>query len=629
MIKTQKLFAVFLLTLTALMPVAALAQVDAGFDPGKLIDDNVFSDIETFGGPEGVQKFLEIKGSVLANTSPDFLVKLKEPSNVELKTGLEDPRPNLGRLRTAAELIWDASRQSGLNPQVILVTLNKEQSLVTGHQTSSPEKLQRALDFAMGFDCPDSSGCSTSMLPGFYFQLFGNFDSEGNRYLGATKSLMKSFNTDGGRGPAIDQQGFVQGTTGAVRTAKVGDVLVFNNDTSSPFAPPPQSIVTLANRATTALYRYTPHIFNGNYNFWRFFNEWFKYPSGTILKLTNGSETYIIQNGSKLLIPAFVAAARGLNVSSAITVSPTEFSNIPTGEMLGPSDNTIVKVDGAGQAYVFINNIKHPASEFVIKQRGLNPAQILAVTAQEAGLFKDGSILTPTEGTVIRGEKDPAIYLVENGMLKLFSSYTFAQRKVTAKQVMLVPDEEVATYPKQGFVAPLDGTLIKAANNGTVFIVEKGFKRPLSAELFKNRGLSFKNVATLSADEVNGLTIGAFATPKEITWLANSKTGEMYLYKEGALHQISSFVAKQRRITADYKFSPTEIQEWQIGMPYPPRDGTVIKGDKLATVYYVSKGQLRPMTAKAFKARKLTAKSITTLPQAEVDNYAKGETLEK
>ncbi len=629
MLKTKKIIASILIFLGGLMPFSAFAQVDVAFNPGNLIDDLVFSDVQTFGGAEGIQKFLESKGSLLANTEMNFLLKLKEPGSVQLKTGLEDPQPNLGRLRTAAELIWDASRQSGLNPQVILVTLNKEQSLISGHQNSSPERLQRALDFAMGFDCPDSTGCSTSMLPGFYFQLFGNYDSEGNRYLGATKSLMRSFNTEGGRGPAIDQQGTVKGSTGSTRTAKVGDIVIFNNDSSSAFSPPPQSIVTLANRATTALYRYTPHIFNGNYNFWRFFNEWFKYPSGTILKLSGGSEAYIVQNGSKMLVPAFVAAARKLNLGSAITVSPTEFGNIPTAEMLGPDDNTIVKVDGEVQAYVFINNIKHPASDFVISQRGLDPLKVLAITAQEAQLFKNGSILTPADGTVIRGEKDPAVYLVENGLLKLFSGYTFSQRKILAKQITIVPDAEVVTYPKQGFVAPLDKTLIKSASSNTVYTVEKGFKRPLTAELFKNLGLSFKNVVTLSSDEVNGLTIGAFATPKEKTWLANASTGEQFLFKDGSLHPISAFVAKQRRITPDYKFSQTEIQEWQIGMPYPPKDGTVIKGDNSKTVYYVSKGQLRPMTEKAFKARRLTAKSINILPQAEVDNYAKGETLEK
>ena len=174
------------------IPVRSLAQgdIDPGFNSSKIIDDKVFSDTQTFGGPAGIQKFLETKNSILANTSPDFVAKLKEPNITILKQALDDPHPSADHMRSAAELIWDAAQSSGLNPQVILVILNKEQSLVTGRQNDSPEQTQRALDFAMGFDCPDASGCGT-LFPGFYFQLFGNLDSSGNRYLGAVKSLMK------------------------------------------------------------------------------------------------------------------------------------------------------------------------------------------------------------------------------------------------------------------------------------------------------------------------------------------------------------------------------------------------------------------------------------------------------
>src|SRR5258708_2096235 len=106
--------------LIASFPLTVFAQtIDPGFNPNKLIEDKVFADTQTFGGAAGVQKFLETKNSVLANTDPIFLARLKEPNIVDLKTNLGDPEPNLGRLRTAAELIWDASLQSGLNSQVI------------------------------------------------------------------------------------------------------------------------------------------------------------------------------------------------------------------------------------------------------------------------------------------------------------------------------------------------------------------------------------------------------------------------------------------------------------------------------------------------------------------------------
>src|SRR3990167_8692889 len=169
----------FLLSLVFVFfaPVPALADI---FDPNMLISDARFSDTATLGGAEGIQKFLEARGSVLANTSPEFVAKLREPGDVNLKSRLPDPRPNLGRARTAAELIYDAATSAGLNSQVVLVTLQKEQTLITG--TFSDAALQRALDRALGFGCPDEGGCSDIFL-GFYHQLFGNFDSEDTRYI--------------------------------------------------------------------------------------------------------------------------------------------------------------------------------------------------------------------------------------------------------------------------------------------------------------------------------------------------------------------------------------------------------------------------------------------------------------
>lgn len=611
--KTVKILSALLI---ATIPLPVLAQVDSNFNPNKLIEDSVFADTQTFGGPEGIQKFLESRNSILANTDPGFLAMLKEPDAILLKEGLEDPGARVGRLRTAAELIWDASRQSGLNPQVIIVTLQKEQGLITNHQNTPSDKLQRILDKAMGFDCPDDGGCG-NLFPGFYYQLFGNFDSAGNRYLGAAKSLMKSFNTPQGRGPLLNG-----------RPARVGESLLLENTTGA-YTNQPNQVVTLLNRATAALYRYTPHVFNGNYNFWKFFQAWFRYPNGTLFALAGDARTYIVQNGTKQLVPEFVARVRNLNLASKITVSLTEFESYPTDKVYGPADNTVVKVENDSRFYVFLKNVRHPVSEFVLNQRGLSAASALTITPAEAALFEQGSVLPPSEGTIIRGMTAPAVYLVENSRLKLFSAYTFAQRRITPKQITLVPDAEIATYEKQGFVPPLDKTLVKAQTGSTVYIIENGLKHPVSYEVFKNRGLSFKNVALLTEEEVGAIPIGAFATPREVTWLANSKTGQLYLFKEGALHSISPYVAKSRGITPDYFFSPAEIAEWQEGIPYPPKNGALISGDKEKTVYYVQNGQLRPITLTAFKRRGYSFKRVVILPQAEVDNYAKGEVITK
>ena len=609
--KPKHLKFVVAVLLTAL-PVLTLAQtaLDPAFNANNLISDHAFADTQTFGGAAGIQKFLEIKGSVLAKTDPSFLVMLKEPGAILLKQALDDPEPNLPYLRTAAQLIWDVSQSTGLNPQVILVTMEKEQGLID-RQYSSPDAAQTAIDHAMGFNCGDDVAC-WNLFPGFYYQLFGNLDSSGNRYLGAAKSLMKSFNTPGGRGPAYN---------GSI--SQVGQTIVLDNTMGGYSGIQEQQNVTLSDNATAALYRYTPHVFNGNYNFWKFFQNWFKYKNGTLITLAGGANTYIIEDGSKQLVPDFVAQARKLNIAEKITISSNEYADYPTGAVYGPADNTVIKTPD-GQAFVFINGVKHPVSDFVISQRGLSGSSALAVNTGDAALFTSGTVLPPKDGTIIRGQTKPAVYLVQNGQIKLFSKYTFGQNKIIAKQIVLVPDAEISTYSQNGLVAPKNGSLVKAQGSNVIYLVEDGLKHAVIADIFKNQGYRQSQVGTITAEEIDALPIAAYAQPKDKTFFAvDAKTGPLYEFKDGVTHPISTFVAKQRGIKPDYVFSTAVFVEWFGGVPVPPRDGTLVKGDGDSTVYLVKNGQLSALSDAQFKAGRYNVKKIVTLPKAEVNSYAK------
>lgn len=605
---------------------AAAEPVLPGFDPNKLIDDRVFSDTSTFGGSEGIQKFLEDKNSVLANTSQDFLAKLREPTSTTLKESVEDPRAKLSKTRTAAELIWDASQSSGLNPQVILLKLNKEQSLITGRQNSTTEQLQRALDFSMGFGCPDTQPCG-ELYRGFYFQLFGNVDAENNRYLGAAKSLMKSFSTPGGRGP------FYNGAT-----SKVGDTITLGNTLGGYEGVQAQQTITLSNAATAALYRYTPHVFNGNYNFWRFYVTWFKNsassPStntprrvnGSLIKNSGDTTVYMIQDDKKLKVLPFVATSRNIQVQTAQSVSRSEMRSYADGGLLGLNNDAMVTVDG--KYFVFIDNLKRPASTQVILQRGLNPANAISISTAEAKLFSDGPLLTPADNTILRGQTGTSVYLVQNGVLKLFTGSTLAQYGGIEK-ALVIPDAELELYSKEGVVPPKDGTLIKSASSPAVFVLENSIKKPLSGELFKNLNFSFANIVLLTDAELNAFVTGSMPMPANMTFFKNGGTGENWVYINGGKHKISTFVGTQKQLTPDYTFDASYVDSMTISTPIIPKDGTLIKSDKSAAVYMVQDSVLKPMTFEAFVARKITPKQLTILPQAEVDSYVKGAVIAK
>ncbi len=638
-------------TLVTSQVVLAAEPVQSGFNPNKLIDDKIFSNSKSMSAPD-IQKFLEDKNSVLANTSNSFVAQLKEPvGNKSLKELLEDPNTDNTVPRTAAELIYDASKTSGLNPQVILVKLNKEQSLITGRQNATPDQLQRALDFSLGFGCPDSQPCG-AIYKGFYYQLFGGVDTENNKYLGAAGSLMKSFETPGGRGPWYNGG-----------TSKVGDTITLPNTVGNYEGVQPNQTVTLSNAATAALYRYTPHVFNGNYNFWRFFKMWFGSPnsgsdspeaSSNLIKSSANGEIFIIENNVRYKLLPFVAKLNKIKTTSAKRVSKTTLNKYQSGGLYRVTDNSLIKVDS--EYYVFLANQRRLITEAQIKVAGLNIRNSIRVSKAEAVEYTLGSpyntnpIVLPSttpspttpvpttppvtpsgelqEGAVVKTADKPDVYLLSSGKLKLFTYATFVQYNASATLQVVTP-EVLSKYQKEGLVLPKPGSLVKVFNSQTVFFYEDGYKKPMDAEIFRNRGFSFGNVYELTQEVIDALPIGPFPLPQDNTFFAHKKSGQLFWYTGGKKRAISTFVAKQKGITPDFTFGEDTVDKLPDGTPVLPKEGTVFKSDKAPDVYIINANLAFPMTYAAFTARGITPAQVNVFSQAEVDSYPKGSLLTK
>jgi hypothetical protein len=105
---------------------------EPGFDRNRVMSNAAFTDHEAMTAEE-IQAFLEEtpygNRSVLAGLTTDGV--------------------------PASQAIWDAAQQNRINPLVILVRAQMEQSLI-GKTTAS----QRTLDRAFGCGCPDDESCS-------------------------------------------------------------------------------------------------------------------------------------------------------------------------------------------------------------------------------------------------------------------------------------------------------------------------------------------------------------------------------------------------------------------------------------------------------------------------------------
>lgn len=238
---------------------ATPAVVGSDFLPGYIISDEQFYNAAALTSAQ-IQYFLDGKIGTCTNGNCLNVVSIPYPGrarDVSSKTGNLICEAIAGGTVSAAELIYRTQVACGISAKVILVTLQKEQSLVTSKAPSD-----RALRYAMGMACPDTAPCDSA------FAGLGTQIVAGSRQLKIYKA-----------GTFARQPG-----THYIGLSPNGDCGGTN--------------VTIRNYATAALYNYTPYQPNqaalsnlysvgdgcssyGNRNFWRFYNDWFGTSIGT------------------------------------------------------------------------------------------------------------------------------------------------------------------------------------------------------------------------------------------------------------------------------------------------------------------------------------------------------------
>jgi hypothetical protein len=119
----------------AISTLLSLAAPAFAFDPNYIISDTELTDAYAMDLNQ-VRSFLSSHGALGDMRLPDYT----------------------GRTRWAADIIWYAAQNHGINPKVLLVMLQKEQSLIVDEDPT-----QKQLDWAMGYAVCDT--CSLSMEP--------------------------------------------------------------------------------------------------------------------------------------------------------------------------------------------------------------------------------------------------------------------------------------------------------------------------------------------------------------------------------------------------------------------------------------------------------------------------------
>jgi hypothetical protein len=213
---------------------SAKAADTSQFDPGRIIDDSLFFNGNAMTARE-VQDFMQSKRSS-CNSGYTCLKDYRE--NTLNKPA--DPMCN-GYVATAyesaADIIAKVGQSCGISQKAILVTLQKEQGLVTaGSPTAGIYRK------AMGMGCPDTAECDSKYY-GFFNQVY-----EGARAL-------KRYTHPAGTGPGTPYDTRFDLMYPVGRTSEI----LYNPNRACGTRS-----VYVTNQATHALYVYTPYTPNAS-----------------------------------------------------------------------------------------------------------------------------------------------------------------------------------------------------------------------------------------------------------------------------------------------------------------------------------------------------------------------------
>lgn len=333
--KKLTILGVLVITGFSLSAQSTSALAGSEFRAGRIIDDSVFFNPGPF-NTQSIQSFLESKvpscdtngtkaygsttraayGASKGNPAPytclrdyrqDVSTKAAEPG---LCNGIN------GGNKSAAQIIHEVSQSCGINSRVLIVLLQKEQSLITDDW---PWNIQYRS--ATGYGCPDTAPCDTDYY-GFFNQVYAA--ARGYKYYAAHP----------------DYFGYKHGRNNYIQ---------YNPNSGCSGAQ-----TYIDNQATAGLYIYTPYQPNqaalnnlygsgdgcsayGNRNFWRMYNDWFGPTIGPLVRTTASGSLFYSDGSSKFRVGSMeVAEEYGLGLGDVRFVSQAEMDALK----LASSPNT-------------------------------------------------------------------------------------------------------------------------------------------------------------------------------------------------------------------------------------------------------------------------------------------------
>ncbi len=534
---------------------AASAADASQWDPGNIISDAVFYDGGAMSA-DAIQAFLQSIVAVCRSTYACLDTYIQNTPNMPAVSGRCSAYSGASP-ESAASIIAKVGAACGVSQKVLLVLLEKEQSLVS---SSSPT--QSRFDRATGFACPDTAPCDPNVA-GFFYQVY---------------YAAKQFRTYQMNPGAFNYHAGV-----------VNNILYSPNHCGT-------SPVYIANAATAGLYDYTPYQPNaaalaslygtgdacssyGNRNFWRIFTDWFGSPTvgSSLVRSASGVNIYLVSGSTKYLIQDSVMLSSFSNQGGVAVISDSSLASYTTSHAA-----TRIIRSTSGGIYLEDAGIKllFPTCDLVVDYGGsCDPGGYTQLTDWQVQQFVTGPTLT----NVLRTNTGGA-YKISGG--KRFEIADGAS--ATAAGLALggnILTENAVSYLPVGSPILHDDSIVTSRDGGAGGLWSKGQWHPMTTRVLDQTGFGSRQTGSLLQASIALLPVGA-----PFTGALNDGTTTYVTGPAGRYSWASSLSALGLSVTAVN--SATTIV---LPLAGSIDVGSFVKGVSGTTVFYVLASGLAPI----------------------------------
>ncbi|MFC0682058.1 hypothetical protein ACFFGH_29855 [Lysobacter korlensis] len=489
------------ISVTVPPPPPADAASASLFDPGFIMSDATFFDSGAMTAAQ-VQSFLNAKvPACRATTGPTCLKSYTENTRAVAAAPEPDTCKALSARtgRTAAQIITDIANACGISPRALIVLLEKEQSLVTSTAPSA-----RNYTFATGWGCPDTADCQR-LHTGLFNQLY------------KAAWQLKWY----GRG--------------SFTWIKVGQP---NYVRYHPNAACGGTNVVIKNRATAALYYYTPYQPNaaamgnlygvgdscsayGNRNFWRMYSDWFGSPIGgdSLFKTAAADTVYLVAGELKYRVGDAPRLDDLTALGKVTTVSQAYLDRFRGAGTLRPMVTDVAE----GTYYLLDQGKKYPVSSCAT-------AHAYAFTCGGASKLTTAQLDRMVTATALtRRVKDTLghnYYIADGHRHEYYDTSAYVAAGVPIEKLLYLSNRTIAHLPFAApFIPELKSVTDATGTEITVLAGGKGWTIPASLYASLRLENSFAAPKVMEAKAVDAVPVGGVLTD----FVRSDTTGELFV----------------------------------------------------------------------------------------------------